>query len=647
MRRFLRFLPLMLALPLLFAACSDDDSALEQPPVAGDPELQLSQTELSVPAQGGHLEVSYTLENPVEGATLRISVSDESWIRNIDASVEGVISFDVLASYEQAARTCRLELTYPGVYPNPLLTINQAKGMEPSFAFEVTGVMSNTIKMNVLPKDKEQPYIFLLGKKQYMVEENLLEDDAAQVASDMEVISDFGAAFGAPLEAVVTAFMYQGDQVDYLWNGVERNTEYIAYAYGFDVETLQPTTEICRVEIKTLDVELYRVDFDFEVETRGPYVDFSITPKGYDGPYFFGVFLAEDCPRDSSEELLVSYCESAWEQEKGVYSGFFETPEQGYHFILNELAYYGTASMEDVELTANTEYVIWAFGMNSEGLLNTVPDVHYFTTGDAQSSENEFTVTISDIKARQATVTVETKTDDPYVATIARADRFTGMTDEQIMDEILTWDYSLIEGGFTTTATGLLPETGYEILVFGVNGGRPSTGLTRRGFTTAEAVVSTARFELKYDKFYDLEELAALDDAWEAYRQYDILVPVEALTDEQVVNVYYEVLDLENFNFYTPSALSEALLKAGPSEPVMLLALDYDIPFIFFGFAEDKDGNFTEFWQSGEEIFRKENRSPASELFEEQTPAAKAAVRSPKNALQPKIAKSASKLTVE
>lgn len=647
MKRIFRYLPLVLALPFFFAACSDDANTEPVTPPAADPALTLAQTELAVPAEGGHFEVNYTLENPVAGAKLHVSVSDEAWIRNLDSSVEGKISFDVLASYADAPRTCRVELTYPGVYPNPLLTITQAKGLEPSFTFRVTSVMSNTIKMDVLPKDKEQPYIFLLGKKQYMVEENLLEDDAAQVASDMEVISDFGAAFGAQLKDVVVAFMYEGDQIGYLWNGVERDTDYIAYAYGFDVETLQPTTEICRVEIHTLDVELFRVDFDFDVTTHGPYVDFTITPSGYDGPYFFGIFAAEDCPRDASEEMLISYCESAWEQEKGVYSGFFETPEEGYHFILNELAYHGATTFKDVELLANTEYVLWAFGMNEEGLLNTVPDTHYFTTGQAQSSTNEFEITISDIKARQATVSVTPTTQDPYVATLVRADRFTGMDEQEIMDEVLTWNYTLIEGSFTTVADELLPDTGYEILVFGVNGGRPSTALTRKGFTTAEAVTSTAKFELKYDKFYDLEELAAIDEAWAAYEQFDILLPVEVLTDERVVNVYYEVLDLENFNFYTPSQLTEALLKTGPSEEVALLALDYDIPFIFFGFAEDEDGNFTEFWQSGEEIFRKENRSPASELFEQETASAKRAVRTPQNAFRPRTSKVAGKLTVE
>lgn len=602
----------------LFAACSEDETVASTPTPETPTSLTLEQTALSVPAEGGHFTVAYTLEGAVEGAELKVMLQDDSWIKNLDSSVEGVISFDVKASYEAEPRSCRMELIYPGLYPNPELSITQAKGMEPSFTFQVKRVMSNTILMDVLPKDKEQPYVFLLGKKKYMVEENLLEDDAAQVASDLEMIGDFGAAFGGSLQEVIGAFMYEGDQLSYAWNGVDRNTEYVAYAYGFDVDTLQPTTEVCRVEITTLNVQDYIVDFDLEVEVNGPNVAFNITPQGYDGYYFFGVFAAADCPPGTDETKVRSYCEAAWEEQKALYSPFFESTEEGLHFIFNELAYHGPYRFE-TDLSANTEYVLWAFAMNDEALMNSSPVLKYFETGDPLASQNQFEVLITDIKARKATITVRPSNKDPYVAAIVTSERFAGMDDAKIMAEICTWDYSIAEGEFTTTVSNLSPATGYEILVFGINGGSPSTGLTRKKFTTEEATPSQALFRLTYDTFYDLEEVAAIDPAWEEFLQYDLLLKMGVETDESVVNVYYHILETPIFHYYTPEYLTQDLLEMGPTDIEELFLLNYEMSFTIYGFAEDRDGNFTEFWSSPETLFHKEDRSPAEELIAPKT----------------------------
>ncbi len=614
MKRFGLFLLLIAGMMTLLTGCMSED-----PEPAGEASLTLRQNSLSVPAEGGTFTMEYRLDNPTPGAELTFS-AEYGWVKEFDASVPGMITFVVNPSYEKQERSCRVEVLYPGVYPNPTFTINQAVGLEPSFELNVKKVMANTIYMDVIPKDKNQPYVFLLGPKDYMVEDGLLDDDAAQIASDMEVIASFGEAFGSGIKEVIGAFMYVGDQIDFTWNGVSVGTEYVAYAYGFDVNTLQPTTEVCRVEVTTPDVEYYKVNFNLDVTVDGPNVSFDIIPQGYDGYYFFGIFDAAACPPDTSEGLLMSYCEASWEEYKGIYSPFFETPEQGLHFIFNELAYTGKTHFE-TELTADTEYVLWAVGMNSEALLNTTPVVKYFTTGSALHSENQFTITISNIKAREATVTVETTNDDPYAAIIAPTTRFKGLSDEEIMDDICTnWNYSLINGGFTTQATELRPETEYEILTFGINGGRPSTTLTRKSFTTAKAVASTAAFSLQFDKYYDLAEIAALNPDWEGYTAYDLIIPVTARVDDRAKKVYFSVMDSENFNFITQNSyepIIEALRLEGPAEELSApFLLNYGMEFVFFGFVEDQDGNYTDLWISEPHTFDQAGSSPAQEFLD-------------------------------
>ncbi len=614
MKRLISVTLLFMGLMMLTTGCTQDDSSN-----AGPASLTLQQRELSVPAEGGSFSIKYNLENPVPGAELKVS-SEHGWAKNFDTTTPGEIRFEVNPSYEEKERSCRVEVIYPGLYPNPTFTIKQAVGMEHAFELNVKKVMANTIYMDVVPKDKTQPYIFLLGKKGYMVEEGLLDDDAAQIASDMEVIASFGEAFGAGLKEVIGAFMYVGDQIDYTWNGVSVGTEYVAYAYGFDVDTMKPTTEVCRVEITTPQVQYYKVNFELEIETDGPNVSFDITPQGYDGYYFFGIFDAASCPPDTSEELLMSYCEASWEEYKGVYSPFFETPEQGLHFIFNELAYSGKTHFE-TELTADTEYVLWAVGMNDEALLNTTPVVEYFTTGGAIRSDNQFTITITDIKAREATVTVETTNDDPYAAIIAPVTRFEGMTDDEIMDDVCrNWNYGISNGGFTTKAADLKPETEYEILAFGVNGGRPSTQLTRQRFTTAAPVVSSAAFSLEFGNYYDIAEVATLAPEWSDYMDTDLIIPVTAVVDDMARNVYFSVMDRENFDFYTRDSnemIVEALRQEGAAEELSThFLLNYDMEFVFFGFVEDNDGNYTDLWVSDPVVFTKDGASPAQEFVD-------------------------------
>ncbi len=611
MRRFTFLSLLFVGLTALFAGCGEKDSS-----TGGTPTLQLHPQRVEVPAEGGHFTVTYQLENLSATGDMKI-LPEYEWVKNFDTSVAGEISFEVNPSYEAKPRTCRVEVIYPGVYPNPTFMIEQSEGLEASFTFQIKNVHANSIQMDVLPKDKTQPYIFLLGPKAYMVEENLLENDAAQIASDMEVIAQFGEAFGGTIQDVIGAFIYTGDQLDYHWNGVDRNTEYVAYAYGFDVATMQPTTEVCRVMITTPDIELYVVHFDFDVAVDGPNVSIDITPQGYDGPFFWDVLYAYDCPPGTSEDRVRSICEGVWEGYKGVYSSFFETPEQGFHFILNELAYYDTAHWE-AELTANDDFVVFAFAMNEEGLLNSTPELKYFSTGDAKHSDNQFSITISEIKAREATVTVETTNNDPYTVVIATREHFAGMSDEEIMTDVCGWSsLQVVQGEFTTQATDLKPATDYQILTFGINGGRPSTALTRQEFTTAEAVVSMAKFSMEVNEFYDLSEIAQLNPAWKSYLDYDLVCPVHIQKDAQAKALYFSVMDAENYYFYSRESIVDALLQEGPSEDTdSFFLLDYGISFVFFGFVEDQEGNFTELWESEPIVFRYEDRGDAQEFLD-------------------------------
>ena len=596
----------------LLAGCKGNEPEVKP---QGDTTLTLDIKSIDATAEGGHFEVKYTLENPVEGDELKV-MAEKEWVYNIDTTTAGVISFDVATSYDAEARNCRLELIYPGVYPNPTLTVKQAVGKEHSIKLKLVSAAATTITMNVVPQDKQMPYIFILGTGKYFEENGgeLMYSDEALWASDMEIFESFGGAFGGDASTGAAAFMYTGDMMGHQFTGVTPNTTYVAYAYGFDNETLTPLTEISRLKITTTAVSDYTLHFDFNVEVDGPNVSIDVAPQGYDGYYYYGVFWAKDVAGASAEEMR-SYCEQTWENDKAYYSSFFDTPEQGLHFIFNELAFRGAQHL-DVELDANTEFILWAFGMDDEALMNTTPEFYNFTTGGVTASKNTFTLSVTELHPRKATVKVETTNDDSYVATLVAGDRFEGNTDAEIMEYILeNFSVQYINGTMSDTATGLVPSTEYELLVFGAQAGAPTTELSRLKFTTAEVVYADLDFSLSIDKYYNGSELAALNSNYEGF-EGTAIVPITANVDEAAVAFYFNAMNALDFPYYEYETIIEGLVADGAVEDVTsYYAFEFDTAYTFFGVAEDADGNFTEVWSSKDTTFKVDGCSPAEEFF--------------------------------
>ena len=593
----------------LFAGCNGDEPATQTV------SLELEKRVVEVTADGGTFEVAYTLSGASAGAELKVNV-EKGWVHDVDTSVAGIVSFKVDASYETDERKCRLELIYPGVYPNPTITVKQAVGKEHAIKLELVNAAATTITMNVIPQDKDMPYIFILGTGKYFEENGgeLMYSDEALWASDMEIFESFGSMFGGDASTGAAAFLYSGDMMGHQFTGVSPGTTYVAYAYGFDKESLKPLTEISRLKITTSTVNDYTLHFDFNVEVDGPNVVIDVAPVGYDGYYYYGVFWAKDVEGATPEQLR-EYCESTWENEKAYYSSFFDTPEQGLHFIFNELAFRGPEHLE-IELDANTEFILWAFGMNDEALLNTTPEFFNFTTGSVKASDNSFVLSVPELHPRKATVKVEAANDDTYVATLVTGDRFEYNTDAEIMEYILTnFSVQYVNGTMSDTATGLVPSTEYELLVFGAQAGAPTTGLYRHKFTTAEVVYADLDFSLTIDKYYNGTELAAIDSSYEGFEGAAI-VPITANVDEAAVAFYFNAMNALDFPYYEYETIIEGLVAEGAvDDTTSYYAFEFDEAYTFFGVAEDADGNFTEVWSSKDITFKVDGCSSAEEFF--------------------------------
>lgn len=613
------------ALVTLFVGCQEVPT-----PEPQEPSLELESTEVVAAPEGGHYTVKYTLLNPTEGGKLTVN-SEYNWVRNIDLSVEGEISFDVDKCTDAEGRSCRLDVSYPGIFPSKTLVVKQNEAMTYAIELKAKEIKSTTAVVDILPKDKSMTYVMVLGNGSYMEEAGLMEDDEALYNDYMDTFQNMADGLGMTLAGAVSVFLYQGDMINHTFTGLAPNTKYVLFTYGFDLNTMTRTTEVNRLPITTKNVEDYIVHFDMKANVVGYNVTLEITPINYDGYFFFGVFYAKDCGPNVSDAQMRELCNAAWEEEKSYYESFFDTPEQGLHFIFNELAYKRTATL-NVDLDPDTEFVLWAFGMNDEALLNTVPERYYFKTGSVAPSNNTFTLSATDITARGATVAVEPTNDDSYVAMLTTAGRFAGQSDNEIMDYItssLSLNYN--SGAMSQAVDGLSPNTEYQLLVFGCEAGVATTGLSKLNFTTKAETYANLNFEIRIGDYYDADEVAELYPHWSAYTGYNAIVSPQIIVDSAADRFYYTALTVGAYEALTEEEIVQGLLAEEPAVGDEVMVIPYDFRMVFVGFAVDSEGLFTKLWVGKPITFTYEGRSPVEGFVDPTAP-----VEAPSAACAPK-----------
>ena len=100
---------LLLALPLVFAACDTTEEPTPDP-IEKEPVLTLtSDNTVYIPSEGGSGEITYTLENSVEGVTLS-ATCEADWITDI--TIGETITFNVSANEENAGRRSDIVVAY-------------------------------------------------------------------------------------------------------------------------------------------------------------------------------------------------------------------------------------------------------------------------------------------------------------------------------------------------------------------------------------------------------------------------------------------------------------------------------------------------------------------------------------------------------
>lgn len=117
MRKLFLSVLMTAAVVLLLSGCQKEENVSPEPdpepdvPAAGAPVITLGQELLSFTAEEGSYELTYAVENPVDGGKVSAG-SDEGWITAFNCDTDGVVTFTVSANEEQQERTARITVTY-------------------------------------------------------------------------------------------------------------------------------------------------------------------------------------------------------------------------------------------------------------------------------------------------------------------------------------------------------------------------------------------------------------------------------------------------------------------------------------------------------------------------------------------------------
>ena len=355
------------------------------------------------------------------------------------------------------------------------------------FTVTLTSLHSGDVFLTIEPEDKDMTYWY-----QLQVKEDMPETDEEILASDMDYLQYIADYYGTSLTQLLADNLLKGD-LDWRYQYLEPNTEYVLYAYGMNISG-EALTAVNQLTFKTTKVEQLDCEFDILVGDNITSNSFSITiiPSDDTVAYYYDVFPAwmyeEYCLSDAANipAFMTEYI-PALASENGVTVAYAVGAISNYGSIAHDF------TLED-GIEANSSYFVFAVGIGADGTTTTEAEVIEVKT--AAPPVNTFEVSEGYIEDDRATFYVRPNHSESYVALFELKEYFVEngelVSDEEIIAGVLAAQGSKIgdhvySGTSTVKDCPMIPNKDYYCLVFGYFGGEVTTPLTKVEFRTKEA----------------------------------------------------------------------------------------------------------------------------------------------------------------
>ena len=516
MKKYFSYAAAIVAMLAMVAStgCSSDDTDN-----VGGPVIEVEPT-LTVSAEGGLSQLTYSITNPVEGQQIS-ATCDQDWLYDFDYTTAGQIGFKY-AAYEDDTqdRTATLTLSYPGAESKKVAVTQIRKGGM-SFDIQVSNITEGSVTVTVTPSNDDQTYMYAVVSADYV---NSFESDEAFIQDDITYWEDYCDEKGFTFESFMDIMLRKGVYVDEGINDLKPNVEYCAYAYGLTREKVV-TSGLGKAFFTTTKIDYKTVNFKVTYTTEEDYnAKVTIRPELEDGSLYTGGWMfstrnsyAQTVLEETDEEYQESIMTNLKEQ---VAEGMF-TQESLY---TGEVTFNLSETMGDIRIWGGNVYYIYCFGLNENFNIDTNDGV--FSRSEVKTNDIEvtnpctFDVTVTDVEDREAKVNV-TPSDETTTYFVALTPTGTislaGNGDEKVGESLVVermlqridiefgvedWSSEdwvqrgVISKYLREDLTWVLnPEQELSVLIFGFNQfGRRTTAIGRADFKTEATVAPSEGF---------------------------------------------------------------------------------------------------------------------------------------------------------
>lgn len=277
----------------------------------------------------------------------------------------------------------------------------------------------------------------------------------------------------------------KGSMTGHNYNPLTTGKEYIIYAFYVEKD---PNNAYSAVPASGL---FKKIVVPGEGEAQEPSLSFTIS----EDEVTTSSLKATVTPSDATAKYFSYVLEVSKYSEK--------TDEEIVKAVKNELGYdiygyekTGATVVSKSGLKSNTEYYVVAFGVdpNNDYAATTSVTKRLFKTKvestTPPSGEKAIDINVKELTATKISVDfIPGDPDMEYVASIYKAAKFEGMSDEQIIKSVIEdygyeIYYGLPKGKYNITRDAFSPNTEYVIVAFGVKNGSAITGLFKQSVTT-------------------------------------------------------------------------------------------------------------------------------------------------------------------
>lgn len=513
----------------------------------------------------------------------------------------------------------------PGDKPN--------NGAEDIFAFEGKDIQHTSIKLNIIPEDKDMEYIVLFAEKKHFIA-NRIDTLEELINDDITMLREYAKGYNITIREFADGmkWLVKGDKMNYIVTNLYPDTEYVVYCYGVNIyeeevdneikECYEATTKVHYEVITTTAPGLQDVTFNIKTTVTGNNVDIMMNPSAYDGLYYsYVVADSDDYYLPEGAEFSAEYIAHF----RNITLNTFNELINNQGIPANQFCHSGVATRNE-RLTPNTNYMVVCFAVSDEQMpiLCSTPCVSYFATEESKMSDLTIDIKVTDITQYNAMLTVTpSKIREDYACVFLSASQLPPYESEyeQMLYIIENFDPAIFTGAFREALTPLMPSTDYIVIAFGIENDIPTTEMFSYRFTSLEAGISSVYIEsIDIVKVFDAEEIIALDSSYaNKLAECECVAIVEAKTNAPASAIYFWWYEQWMRVEYSEEAFLEDLLMYEPANNPEIMDMYYSYSeqdqWLFAGIAEDKDGNMSEIFYGEPFMLTKDMCAPAEEFF--------------------------------